>query len=115
MSGIGVHVDRIRTWFSHAFAVAPPEAEVTPEEAALAGRLACFVVRRRMTAPALMALESSRPLNFLGSQVLTFFGPFATLVFKGEEYERFTRFLEKRGSIPFLIDKITEEDEACHA
>jgi hypothetical protein len=115
MSEIGVHVDRIRNWLAHAFAVAPPEADVTPEEAALAGRLARFVVRRRMAAPALMALESSRPLNFLGSQVLTFFGPFATLVFKGEEYERFTRFLEKRGSIPFLIDRIVEEDETCHA
>lgn len=95
--------------------MSPPESGISPEEAALAGRLARFVVRRRMAGPALMALESGRPLNFLGSQVLTFFGPFASLVFRGEDYERFTRFLEKRGSIPFLIDRITEEEHASGA
>ena len=107
-------MDRIRNWLAHAFAVAPPEAGITPEETALADRIARFVVRRRMVAPALMVLESGRPLNFLGSQLLAFFGPFATLVFKGEEYDQFTCFLEKRGSIPFLIDRIVEEDEASH-
>jgi hypothetical protein len=65
-----------------------------------------------MTTPALMVLESGRPLNFLGSQVLAFLSPFLTLVFSREEYERFVDFLEKRGSLPLLIEKIVEEDRA---
>ncbi len=111
MSASIARTDRIRSWFAHAFAVAPEDDGITPDETTIVDRLARFVVRRGMAAPAMMALESGRPFSFLGSQVLTFFGPFAMLVFKEEEYERFTRLLEKRGSIPYLIDRIAAEED----
>ena len=99
---------RLKAWCSHAFAVEPPEEGFGPEEEALAERVARFVVRRRMTTPALMVLETGRPFNFIGSQFLTFLSPFLTLIFSPPEYERFVGFLEKRRSIPFTIDKILE-------
>ena len=101
-------IARLKAWFSHAFAVAPPQEGFDPEEEALAERVAAFVVRRRMAAPALMVLETGRPFNFIGSQFLTFLSPFLTLIFSPAEYERFVGFLEKRQSIPFTIDKILE-------
>ncbi len=111
MSGIGSRKTRFSAWWSHAFAVEAPEDRFDPEEAALAERLARFVVRRRMTTPALMILEMGRPFNFIGSQFLVFLSPFLTLIFSTVDYERFVRFLEKRPSIAFLVDKILELEQ----
>lgn len=102
-------LDRLRQDLSHAFAV-ETEVEFSDEEQALVDRLARFVVRRRMTAPALMALESARPLNFIGSQVLAFFGPLLSLVFPPEDCDRFVQFLEKRQSVDLVIDTITQRE-----
>ena len=110
MSGPASRMRRLRTWCEHAFAVNPPENRITGEERALAARLADFVVRRRMTTPALMALEAGRPFNFIGSQFLAFLSPFVNLIFSGVEYDRFVRFLEKRQSVQTLIDTLAEAE-----
>ena len=101
-------VARLKAWCAHAFAVDPPEDRFDPEEEMLADKVAAFVVRRKMGAPALMVLETGRPFNFIGSQFLTFLSPFLTLIFSPSEYERFVRFLEKRRSIDILIDRIVD-------
>ena len=105
---------RLRAWWAHAFAVDNPEEAWTPEDRELVARLAGFVVRRRMTAPALMVLETGRPLNFIGSQVLAFLAPFMTLVFSPAEYDRFVKLLEKRRSVDLLIDAIVEREDRHH-
>jgi hypothetical protein len=104
-------VERFRAWWAHAFAVDRGET-FDEKDRALIDRLAAFVVRRRMTAPALMLLESGRPLNFIGSQLLAFLAPFVTVVFSEQEYNRFTGILERRGSIDLIIERI-EETERC--
>ncbi len=110
MSDPASPISRLKAWCAHAFAVDPPEHGFDAEEEALADKVARFVVRRRMAAPALMVLETGRPFNFIGSQFLTFLSPFLTLVFSPPEYERFVRFLEKRSSIELMIDKILERE-----
>lgn len=102
-------LDRLREGLSHAFAV-EGEVEFSDQELALVDRLAEFVVRRRMTAPALMALESSRPLNFIGSQVLAFFQPLLSMIFPPEDCDRFVQLLEKRRSVDLVIDTITQRE-----
>ncbi|MFH1569432.1 MAG: hypothetical protein ABIL09_15660 [Gemmatimonadota bacterium] len=102
-------LERFRAGLANAFAVEAGE-DFSEQERALADRLARLVVRRRLTAPALMVLESSRPLNFIGSQALAFFGPLLHAVFAPGEYECFTRLLEKRRSIDLIIDTITERE-----
>lgn len=62
-------------WLKHAFAIDGPEGEPTGEETALVDRLCREVVRRRLTVPAMVFLEVSRPLNTLGAQALHFFTP----------------------------------------
>ena len=99
-------VNNIKAWWRHGFAVEDPEADWSQADRELVGRLAEFIVRRRLGAPALMALEAGRPFNFLGSQALTFLAPFATLVFSAAEYERFTRILERRQSVDLLLGAI---------
>ena len=103
-------IARLKTWCGHAFAVDASQEPVRADEEALADRMAQFVVSRRLTTPAMMVLESGRPLNFLGSQALTFLSPFLTLVFRPAECERFIRFLEKRQSIDVILDRIIDRE-----
>ena len=107
-------VARLKEWLHHAFAIEDPAIEPAPEERELVERLAELVVRRRMTTPALMLLESGRPLNFIGSQILAFLGPFAKMVFSPVEYDRFVELLEKRRSIDLLVDAITQRENREH-
>lgn len=105
-------IGRLKTWCSHAFAVEGPDAVFDDGERQLAEKLAEFVVRRRMTSPALMALESSLPLGFLGSQFLVFLSPFATLLFSSDEFESLTRLLEKRRGLGLVIDAIIARENS---
>ncbi|MCZ6635775.1 MAG: hypothetical protein O7G87_20450 [bacterium] len=103
---------RLKKAWAHAFAVSPPGSEITPDEIDLAERVAVFLVKRRLTVPALILLETGRPLNFLGSQFLTFLSPFVSIIFsQTQDFDRFTHFLEKRKSIDCLIHKIMEVED----
>lgn len=103
---------RCRSWWAHAFAVRGPGPDFGPSDRELVDRLADFVVRRRLTAPALMLLETGRPLNFLGSQFLVFVSPLLKFVFAAAEYDRFVRILEKRASIDLIVDAISAREGA---
>ena len=103
-------LERLRRGWAHAFALDSGEP-LSEEERALIERLARLVVRRRMAAPALMALESTRPLSFMGSQVLAFAGPMLKLAFSPTEYDRLQGLLERRRSIDWIIEAITEGED----
>lgn len=105
---------RLKAWWAHAFAVEGDGGELEGEDRALVERLADSVVRRRMSAPALMMLEGGRPLNFVGSQVLAFMAPFATLIFAPAEYDRFVRLLERRKCVDWLVEAIAERESREH-
>ncbi len=101
-------IDRLR----HAFAVEDPDAFTpTDREREIAVRVCREIVRRRMTTPAIMLLEMSRPLNFLGAQALHFFKPFGSVFVDAGSWETFAAFVERRGSVEFLCR--TLEDEAA--
>lgn len=96
-------------WLRHAFAVEPPgPAEPSDEQRAVVDRVCGEVVRRRLATPALMFLEMSRPLNYLAAQTLHFFAPFVSIVAGGQGHRHFSAFLEKRGSIDFMVQRIEE-------
>ena len=69
-------------------------------------KLCAEIVRRRMTTPALLLLEMSRPLNYVSAQLLHFFQPMAAIVTDTAGYEEITRFLEQRGSIDFVCQRL---------
>ena len=76
------------------------------EQHALLEKLAQWIVRRSLTAPAIIFLETCKPLNFLGSQFLIAFSPFIQAVFKGDEYHKFALVLEKDANVELLIELI---------
>ena len=65
-----------RSGWRHAFALNSSNQPLTDFERALVDRLGKFIVDRGLCGPAIMLLESCRPLNFVGSQLLAFFSPF---------------------------------------
>ena len=68
------------------------------------------VVARRMTVPAILFLESVKPVSFIGSQALYFFEPMVRAFFTVPEYERFAALLERRETLEALLVKIEARD-----
>ncbi|OGM05029.1 MAG: hypothetical protein A2008_05150, partial [Candidatus Wallbacteria bacterium GWC2_49_35] len=73
--------------------------EFNEKDQALFDRLADFVIRRKMTAPAILFLESTKPLNFIGSQFLVVMGPLIKIFFNIAEYDRIVELMEKRENV----------------
>ena len=90
---------------SYAFSV-DPGWELDQEDRDLLENIAKKICNRGMSAPAIMALQSILPLGFLGSQAMIAFQPFAELFVPKENYERFTKILERREGVDLLISAI---------
>lgn len=120
-------LQRLRAELGHAFAVERgTEDELNEEELETLEKLAERVVKMNMAVPAIMFLESVRPLNYLGSQVMLFFRPLlgiasetvnlATTPLLGfsvdvKFYNRLQEVLEKRASVEALIVRIERKLE----
>ena len=103
-------MSRIRQWLRHAFMV-EKESDFAPDEQdrALIDTVCREVVKRGMATPAILFLESTRPLNYIGSQTMTFFEPVMHAVLRHPEaWKRFARILEHRGSVEFISRRIDE-------
>ncbi|MBZ0107108.1 MAG: hypothetical protein K8F52_00445 [Candidatus Scalindua rubra] len=101
-----VEIKKIIDGFRHAFATDSAKLEDCDTE--LIGKLADFVFRRNMSVPAVMFLESVRPLNFVGSQAVVFFKPILSRFFTKVEYDKLVTMLEKREIIDLLIKEIEQ-------
>ena len=89
--------------------------DLPPEDQELLVAVAQRVVRLRMETPAVLFLESVRPLSFVGSQALVFFEPFAQALFHWEKYERFTHLVADRDNLERLTRLIEDEADAREA
>ncbi len=88
-----------------------PEKNVLPaEEDAVLDKLARKAVERGMAVPAILFLESIKPLNFIASQVMVFFEPIVQTVFNIKDYDTLRTALERRESVEILLLKIEEYD-----
>lgn len=95
-------------WLKHAFAVETAAEEWTERHLKVADSVCAAIVRRRMTTPVLLFLESGRPLNFLASQLLVFLMPFVSAVGDAQGTRLFAEFLERRESTEYLCRKLEE-------
>jgi hypothetical protein len=103
-----------------------PPATTETEAEELFSRLAAWVVERRMAAPAILFLESHRPLSFLGSQAMimasplvSFFEPFIKGMlgknFTYEDYRRFAELMESRENLELLVVAIERKSQDAKA
>ncbi len=94
-------------------AAAAVDGVLTDEDKARLRRVARFLAQKRLALPALMFLESVRPLNFLASQAVYFSLPFFSLFVRDADMgERFGALLERRESIDYLIHLLEEAEAA---
>lgn len=80
------------------------------EQHALLEKLAQWIVRRNLTTPAVLFLETGKPLNFLGSQLLIAFSPFVQAFFKGVQYHKIALILEKDQNVELLLQLIEQAE-----
>ena len=80
------------------------------EQHDLLEKLAQWIVRRNLTTPAILFLETGKPLNFLGSQLLIAFSPFVQAFFKGEKYHKLALILEKDENVELLLQLIEQSE-----
>ena len=113
----GIAVQQLIRGLAHAFAVeTAPNAEPTRPQRLVMDKLCKEVVRRRLRMPTLMALETIRPLSFLGAQSLYFLGPILSTFSDSRTSQHLAEFLEKRGSIEYLCNRIESlENESINA
>ena len=104
----------MKEWIRHAFAVDSARCVFPTEPQRMVVDLFCReIVRRHLGTPALLFLETFRPLNYLGSQAMHFFQPIVSAVWKGEGYRHLADFLERRGSVDYLCRRIEEMETTC--
>jgi hypothetical protein len=89
-----------------------PALELAPEDRQLLERLAQRVVDLRLETPAILTLESTRPLSLLAGQAMLFFEPFAQALFPYPDYRRLAALIERRDAMEALTRMIEERAEA---
>ncbi|UCF69806.1 MAG: hypothetical protein JSW49_06270 [candidate division WOR-3 bacterium] len=77
----------------------------------LIGKIAQKVVDYRLSPVAIIFLESSKPLSFLGNQFMIFMQPFYRAIFSFREYEEIAAMLEDRNNVEALICEIERLEE----
>src|SRR5436309_11873197 len=100
-------------WFRQAFAISKPgSVPLTPQQEEIIDRLAAKVVEWQMSVPAVLFLESMKPLNYVGSQLLVFFAPIVNSLFTIKDYDDFVKLMEERGNVEILLERIEAREAA---
>ncbi len=94
-------------WFRHAFQV-EPEQDLAIERKTdeFLRRLAKEIVARQMSAPAVLLLESVRPVSPIGNQVMHVIAPLYKSVFESESFDNLSELLSDRRNLEQLIHEI---------
>ncbi|MGD8718056.1 MAG: hypothetical protein PVH29_04460 [Candidatus Zixiibacteriota bacterium] len=94
----------------------PAYGELSPERRdELIEKIARAIVVRNLTAPAIFFLESTKPLSFIGSQVMVFFDPLVSAIFSARGYNDVRIALEDRENIERLLSAIERQDAQFRA
>lgn len=89
--------------------------ELTPQQEEILTKIAQKVVHWKMSVPTILFLESVKPLNYIGSQMMAFFEPFVQTLFAWKDYDEFRKMMEERGTVERLLRKIEELDAEAQA
>ena len=65
------------------------------EQQAILQKVATFVVRRRLTAPAILTLEMCKPLHLIGGQMMIALNPFVQAIFNTADFQNLLLSLSK--------------------
>jgi hypothetical protein len=74
-------------------------------------KIAQKVVDLKLTPVAIVMLESSKPLSFVGSQLMVFLQPVVTSIFPFHQYDEVAALLEDRANVETLIQRIEKLED----
>lgn len=103
-------------WWDNIFAD-PADGLIMPDQLTeiekqdLMKKISTEIVKRQLTLPVIIFLESIRPLSYIGSQAMVFFNPLVQIVFPTKMYGQLQLFFEDRENMEKLIQAIEAEDE----
>jgi hypothetical protein len=96
-------------WIRNAFAIEPTgPVKPGPLQSNAIDRVCREIIRRELTLPAQMMLDSSVPLSYMAGQSLRFFEPFLTTVLDPASIREFAAFLERRGALEYISQRLEE-------
>ncbi len=87
-------------------------ATLSAEDDRLLLEMAVKIERRRLTAPAVLWLESLRPVSFLGAQAMQFLNPFVQMLFDTDKFQRLAEILEERDHLERLLRHLEAVEDA---
>lgn len=71
-----------------------------------------MIRKRKLEAPAIMALEMHKPLAFLGGHAAVAFSPFLVPFFGFDKVNDYSRVFAKRENVEKLLRKLEEKPDA---
>ncbi|MGQ9708657.1 MAG: hypothetical protein ACUVUR_07295 [bacterium] len=87
-------------------------ADLTPERRLeIITKIARRTVDLHLSPVAIVLLESTKPLSFVGSQLMVFFQPIIAAIFPFHQYDEIAALLEDRSNIELLIQTIEKFEE----
>jgi len=86
--------------------MASEPAAFAAEDLALLERVAARVSELRLEVPAVLTLESIRPLSLVAGQAMLFFQPLVQAWLRFSDYRRFAALLERRETLDLLTSLI---------
>lgn len=84
-------------------ATGPRPDTLAADDDLLLAELALAAQRRGLATPAVLWLESLRPLSFVGAQAMHALTPFVQLLTSGDRFARLAAILEERGHLERLL------------
>ena len=84
---------------------------LTKDDKAFFSKLAGKIVELKLVTPSIFFLEMVKPLNFIGSQAMIFFGPIISAFVKTDGYYKAAEIFENHNSVEFLIQEIERLDK----
>ena len=88
----------------------PTALQVSDEQQATVERVGRFIVRFGLTVPAILALETLRPLSFVGSQFMYLLSPAVTTFLTQQDWDSMAELLEHRDGIEHVLQTIERLD-----
>ncbi len=92
--------------------MATEEAGLSESERALLDRVAERVVDLHLEVPAILSLETARPLSVVAGQAMLFFEPLVQALMRVEGYRGFAALVERREAIEALVRRIEARADA---
>ena len=80
----------------------------------LFAKMAQKIVDLRLAQVAVVMLESSKPVSYVGSQAMVFIGPIFTAIFPFQAYDEIAALMEDRANVELFIRKIEQLEEEQH-